>query len=267
MSDFIELDDVPCRLGKFSNNLVMEAAEEGEDEEAEEVGVFTFPVTEIMLGAEELNALFGDAHTHASWFNDRRGMLEPMPWIACLPEPAKGKPPGFDFAQKFEGAVISIAYAENPTEKTQRDEFEGCKIGRIALMPRPGGLTEMKLHVQLKPGLGKENLRLQEYQNRRIAFSISDAAIARKKSQQQNLPLEDGGSTPGYTNHGTTTNGNGETRELRSGAEIDAEMHARSPNGETMGADAHPIGGIGPKTRAEIEKAAKRRGARGSAAH
>jgi hypothetical protein len=197
---FLPLEDVACRLGKFSNNLVKSAGpdddEEDDDDESEEVGVFTFPVTELLLTKEQVIQLFGDKHVHACWYNTSKGVDSPMPWIGCLPTMGKDLPPGFAFNRKFENVVVELAYAESPNGNTVRDKFEGCKIARIRCMPRPGtgGNTEVKLHLQIRPGIGKANLRLQEAQNHRIAFTVLSADVAAAKdSKQQQLAL---GSPP-----------------------------------------------------------------------
>lgn len=174
---FITLEDVACLMGKFSNNLVLESTDD-DDEDAEEVGVWTFPFTGIMLSDELLNALYQDEYTHRCWYQTKKGVSSPMPWVGLLPPP-------IPYGQKFDQAAVTIAYAESPNKNTARDEFEDCKIGRIVLYPQQGGLTEMRCSIQIKPGLGKENQRLQEYQNRRVSISIVSAAVSEKKSSRQ----------------------------------------------------------------------------------
>jgi hypothetical protein len=183
-------------MGKFSNNRVMQESDD-EDDEGEEVGVWTFPFSGIMLPAELLNALYQDEYTHRSWYQTKKGVISPMPWVGMLPPP-------IPFAHKFENASIEIAYADSPNRNTTRDQFDGCKIGRIVLYPQQGGLTELRCSIQIKPGLGSENKRLQEYQNRRLSLSVESADIARTKaSRQAELGLQ-GGAVGAASEKGAT---------------------------------------------------------------
>lgn len=180
---FIALAESSCLMGKFSNNLVLQENEDDPDDEGDEVAVWTFPFTGIMLTDELLNALYQDAYTHRAWYVTKKGVDAPMPWVGMLPPP-------IPFGQKFENASIDLAYADSPTDKTARDTFNGCKIGRILLVPQQGGLTELRCHIQIKPGLGAANKRLQEYQNRRVSLTVVSADVAAAKdSKQQQLAL------------------------------------------------------------------------------
>lgn len=120
-------------------------------------------------------------------------------------------------------------------------------VTNVKLEPKAGGLTAMAGVIQATPVLDS---RVAEFIDR-MGTNVQLEVTYEHEGEQQDLPLENG-STPGYEQRGSTTDSNGEQHELRSGAEIDAEMHARSPNGETMGEAAK-----GSSPDPEFEAAAK----------
>jgi hypothetical protein len=167
-NDFIDLDEIPATLGKFSNNVVPEKGEE-EGDEPTEVGVFTLTFSEIMISKELFNLVMDDPHAHRAFYNDKRGVYDPMPWLSSITQPIR-------INRKFDQGKFVIAYSESPSRNTRRDRFEDVKVGSIIVVAKSGtgGNSELKMHVQVKPGLGEANLRLQEFQNRRVAISLSE---------------------------------------------------------------------------------------------
>ena len=244
----IELDATICRMGKYSNNTEMHGEEFARG--------WKVPFESVMLDAEHLQALFGDPHVDRAWFNEKKGGLkEPMPWIRKDVQ---------RYPDKFDKAAVGIEISGD-----RMLEFEDCIVQIDELVPQTGGLTKTKISIYLHPD-DKQMLQLDLHQHREVKLSISDAKVAlKKKSKQQELPLNGSDAkTPGYDEKHAIENGDGEETELRSAAEIDAEMNARNPDGPKMGEaangsppdDGAALDGIGPKTRAEIEKVKARRG-------
>ena len=68
----LNLEAKVCRMGKISNNL--------EHHGDEWVTAFTIPITGVMLTKEELNAFMHDKYCHASWFEVKSNLAQPMSW-------------------------------------------------------------------------------------------------------------------------------------------------------------------------------------------
>jgi hypothetical protein len=186
-----------CRMGKVSNNTEYHGAEEWES-------AFTIPITGVMLTREELNDFMRDKHCHASWYNTggKGGLVEPMPWW-------HGEE--FSVSAKYESDDLMLTMSGDreltfePVEPDPDDEDDvgrpACVLSSIVLRPQPGGLTELRFSLTLRPGLGKTNLQLQEHQHREIKITLTDAAPIEKASRQPQLPLGDagGGAEPAAT--------------------------------------------------------------------
>lgn len=162
-----------CRLGKISNNLPKHGDEE--------VTEFTIPVTELMLEREEINALVGDPYFDRSLFNVKGSLHEPTEGLRKF-DPLK-------FTERYEGASVTITVAGD-----RELNFENVKLYDITVKPVPGGLVDLSMKIQLMPGLGQENLVLQEAQHCEVKISITDAKVALKKGGQKELPLNSFGS-------------------------------------------------------------------------
>lgn len=167
------IENAICKTGKISINL--------EKHGDEEVIVFAIPITGAMLVAslssdDPANVIAGDEHFTRSIFNNNKGFLEPMKWVA-LP---------IRRPEKYENAKVLITL---PSDEVL--EFEGARVGDIDQMPMPGGMVQHDFQVQVYPELDRENLLLQEYQHHEIKITVLDAKIALKKSKKQkDLPLQ-----------------------------------------------------------------------------
>lgn len=163
------LEDAICKIGKISNNL--------EKHGDEDVTEFNLPVFDLILTNEQLGELYGDPYTHRSWFNINGGLQQPMDWLKAA------SPIGNDVI--FEGIEATIRLPSD-----EELEFSNCRAKDFQFTGVVGG-TELTFKLQLCPGLGRENLLLQEYQNREVRLSIADAKIAlKKKGRQKDLPLQ-----------------------------------------------------------------------------
>lgn len=161
----LNLTDQHARMGKISNNLELH----GEDDE---VIAFAIPC-ELMLTAEQLDALMG-TYFHRALFNtDAATRLEtPLDGFRrCKP---------LELEDAYEGVRVRI----------DDHEFRDCRVQKFVLEPQVGGLTKLRVQVYLRPGLGDENLALQELQHREIALQIYEGKLAAKKNARQSeLPL------------------------------------------------------------------------------
>jgi hypothetical protein len=172
-----------CRLGKFSNNTEYH----GDDWE----GAFTFPLTGLMLSHDELNTFLRDKYAHACWYNTRGSLAEPMPWWngECFRVSGAFEAEGLELT--VSGDRVLTFTAEEPHYQDDDEADLGrpaCVLSKITLTPQVGGLTELAAHLTLHPGLGKDNLLLQEHQHREIKLTLMDAR-ERHKDKQPELPL------------------------------------------------------------------------------
>lgn len=255
----LTLDATICRMGKYSNNTEMHGEEFARG--------WKVPFDSVMLDADQLRALYGDPHIDRAWFNERKGgVREPMPWVRKDVQ---------RYSDKFDQAAVAIEISGDRVL-----EFEDCIVQIDELVPQTGGLTKTKLSVYLHPD-DKQMLQIDLHQHREVKLSVAAASVMlKKKSGQKDLPLEGGGEKPGagegdsagngadaappanYDKRSTLQTSDGASTELRSGKEIDDEMQQRAAQKGVKSGDAKFADDIGPKTRAEIEKHAGRRGAR-----
>lgn len=165
----LSIEDMHCMMGKISNNL--------ECHGEQEITEFSIPITGIMLTAQEVNAFLEDPYADRSFFNNKRELQEPMPWCSKT---------SITLNDRYDGAIATITVSGD-----QEIEFKDARLNKITLTPKLGGLTQMDFQLQIAPGLGRENLLLQEHQNREIVLCIADAKIAlKKKGRQKELPLQ-----------------------------------------------------------------------------
>jgi len=228
-SNHLKLESAQGFMRKISINVLNKDAEQT---------LFTLPFQGIELSREQLNDYMG-AYTFESWFHQRPdGIWVPMPWIARLPKAEIAIEDEFD----ADGATIIVSGGEElvfePEDRDEDDEEEAAppvRVTSIVLGPKSGGITLLGFHLQVRPGLGKENLALQEHQFRHVTITLGKTKLTARKGKQHELPLPTQESDAELD----AAVGRPPTFEGRSGAEIDAEMHARHPeaSAEVMGAD------------------------------
>lgn len=244
-----KLVDPHGKLGKISNNL--------ETHGEELVTGFTYPF-EVMLTEEALDALMGKYFWRSIFNIDAQTKL-PTPingFMRCKP---------LELEDTYEGVRATI-------EKNNMVEvFEKCRVSKLVFQFKVGGLTLCSGHLYLRPGTDEINVWLQHLQQKTdVSIEMLDGAVEKKASnkQQQALPLpnpdEKASSSkepppppPEPTGPGAALNQalgeiGVETPQLapnqyadgtfKTGAEIDAALHARHPElkDEVMGADAKP---------------------------
>jgi hypothetical protein len=253
----LALDSAICRMGKYSNNTEMHGEEFARG--------WKVPFESVMLDVEQLRALYADPHVDRAWFDTKKNLLEPMPWIRKDVQ---------RYPDKFDQAAVGIEISGGRVL-----EFEDCIVQIDELVPQTGGLTKVKFSVYLHPD-DKQMLQIDLHQHREVKLSIADAAVMlKKKSGQKDLPLEGGGAKdeaadaggkepasnagppPGYSEGRTISTRDGVVTQLRSAKEIDDEMIARSDKSAKKD-DEKFADDIGPKTRAQLEAVKNRRGPR-----
>ena len=211
----LKLDAMICRFGKISNNLECH----GDDYVTE----FNIPVSGVMLTAEQLNDFIGDPYCDKSWFNTTKAKLkEPMAWWE------RGD---FRLKDSLEADACTVKVSgDRQLEFERKDELPACRISRMTLRPQVGGMTELSFQLQVRPGIGKTNLILQEHQNREVRLTVGDAKLV-TKSKQQALPLgaaEDGDDSE------KPDAGDGDAFAAAAKAQVDAfKRGRRRKNGHT----------------------------------
>jgi hypothetical protein len=185
----LTLDAKVCRLGKISNNLERHADDY--------VTAFTIPVAGLMLTKAELNKFMRDKYCYQSWFDTTQpGAGSPMSWWGDE---------HFHLSQSFEADELTILVsgdrpltfeAELKSNGDDDDDGNGeetkraaCEITKIMLRPQYGGLTELRFHLSLRPGIGKANLQLQEHQHREVKLTLIGGRVKAKNDRQPQLPM------------------------------------------------------------------------------
>jgi hypothetical protein len=168
----LALMDEHAKLGKIANNLEMHG-------EAQSVITgFTLPI-ELQVPRMQLVQLMGEAFDRAVWTLDASGMITGVDWVRRL------LPLGLT-----DETYIGVAAMLNLGGREL--EYADCRFSKIEILALGnGGITHVKGHLYLRPGIGSENLLLQEFQEHEIAVSISAGKLRVKADKaQQQLPLE-----------------------------------------------------------------------------
>lgn len=182
----LKLDNVQALMRKISINVLGQDADNTR---------FTLPIEGIALDHAALNAYMGD-RTFESWFNQRKdGVWEPMDWVARLPDGS------IALDEKFETDGVEIIVSGKrelvfePIENEDDGDADAQPAGRvtnIVLTPKQGGITLLAFHLQVSPGLGKENLALQQHQFHHVTLTLGNLEQINRKQAQGELALEGG---------------------------------------------------------------------------
>lgn len=167
----LALEDEHAKMGKISNNL------EWAGEEQHVTG-FTLPF-ELQVPRPQLVGLMGEDFDRAVWKLDGAGTLTGTDWARrILPISLTD--------ETYIGVAAALVLGGRELE------YADCRWSKIELLAfGNGGITHVKGHLYLRPGIGSENLLLQEYQESEVAVSISSGKLRVKADKrQQQLPLE-----------------------------------------------------------------------------
>lgn len=164
------LTDEHARMGKISNNL----EKHGEEEL---ITGFTLPL-ELNIPRPQLIGFMGSDFDSSCWKSDNT----PADWLRrVLPMELAG--------EVYVGVQAALVLSEELAELT----FEDCRVTHVTLVAfAPGGSAVVSCHLYLRPGIGNENLLLQEYQGKEIAVQLTSGKLRVKADKaQQALPLDD----------------------------------------------------------------------------
>lgn len=162
------LTDEHAQMGKISNNL----EKHGEDEL---ITGFTLPL-ELSIPRPQLVVLMGKDFDASAWKADNT----PADWLRrLLPIELMGE------------VYVGVAAALVLNEEVAELEFADCRVTHVTLLAfAPGGITRVSCHLYLRPGIGDENLLLQEYQGKEIAVQLTSGKLRVKADKaQQQLPF------------------------------------------------------------------------------
>lgn len=203
--------------------------------------IFTIPVEGVELVEEQLDSFLGK-YTFRSWYEKRKdGSWHPCGWWLHR------KDADFPIDEEFHTDSLTLGlsgdqvleFETQEPEEEDDDKVPAAKITSIRLKPTAGGVTLLSFHLQVRPGLGKDNLLLQEHQFRPVTVTLGETTLAPKKGKQQSLPLEPGkGNTTPLTGEHIAATSNGEAQESAPPADEGSEGAAETVT--DSGTEAHP---------------------------
>lgn len=180
MSGSLDLTNAQGFMRKISINVLAQDAENT---------LFTIPIEGIVLKRDELNAYMGD-RTFESWFNQRKdGVWEPMPWVSRLPDGTITLDEKFetDGVELLASGKKSLVFKPIEAENEEDEDEPAGRIAAIKLTPRMGGDTLLAFHLQVRPGLGPDNIALQRAQYRHITLTLGELEEISRKTKQGEL--------------------------------------------------------------------------------
>lgn len=245
MTNPLTLDNARGLMRKISINVLNKDAN---------YTLFTIPVEGVPLTAEQLDSFMGE-YTFRSWYEQKKdGSWHPMGWWS------KRDNGDFQVDERFACELAKVVVSgdqELEFEAQESDEDDdddaaspAARITNVVLTPKAGGTTLLAFHMQVRPGIGKTNLALQEHQFRHVSITLGESSVVVGKGKQQSLPLPVVADETGHQSPPPIVSKGGDA--------IDAEMRARHPEApdEVMGADAHPDPDVSsPSTEAEAHAA------------
>lgn len=168
--------NIDLRPAKLANQIQAGGQMNGKDT----VTAFYIPFNSVMLTKEEVNVLAGDP----SW------------WSRHFDE-SPGKPAtvldadNFDtecaFRHKLEGAAVRFVHSLANEEV----KFAPCKVSKIRLQPRTGGLTEISGMIETVPTLDQQAAAFLGQLNHELQIEILGANKS-AKDRQTEMPLAAG---------------------------------------------------------------------------
>lgn len=230
----LALTDEHARLGKIANNLETHGQSESK------VTGFTLPL-KLRIPRSQLVGFMGEEFDRCVWVLNPTNEIEGgAPWVRrLLPFALDG--------ETYVGAKAEIAVGGNlEPEHAKTLEFDDCRVSKIAIVAMgPGGITEIDCHLYVHPGIGHENLLLQEYQDREVAVQITTGKLRVKADKaQQSLPLNEPSAssaavpTPFDTADDAAPEGLGNSPPIVSEAPAEDPFHVGTPEEEREKAHA-----------------------------
>jgi hypothetical protein len=165
----------PCQIGGHINART-------ETHGDEDVGAIDVTLSKIMLEADELDELLGVGSAQRLF----RMEAEPI-------EPAWRDVGVITIQRKYEKALVQLKLDDEWLK------LGGAKLGKIMLIPRTGGLTEMSLQTQCCPEAAQVEIMFK-HMGKECDCSIRFGREAVKaKKDQPELPLDHAGTINGST--------------------------------------------------------------------
>lgn len=166
----LALTDEHARMGKISNNLEHHG-------DTDRITGFTVPL-ELQIPRLQLITLMGIAFDACVWAIVD-GLLTGADWVRRVLPLALAD-------EVYVGVAAMLILGGRELE------FTDCRVSHITILALGnGGITHVKCHLYVRPGIGSENLLLQEYQEQEIAVQLSSGKLRVKADKaQQQLPLE-----------------------------------------------------------------------------
>jgi hypothetical protein len=174
----LSLTNVKAFLRKVSNNLLNRGDEK--------VTAFTLPMSEVALDRKALNELLG-ARTFEAWFEQRKdGSWHPMPYWMLRKDGSFALDVEYDTAgvEISGGGRAPIVFEGEEAESEKGEDTPAGRVSNIVLTPQPGGMTLLAFHLQVCPGVGRENLALQQLQYHHLVLTLGETCVVVREKQR-----------------------------------------------------------------------------------
>ena len=178
----LSFDGAAAVMRKISINVLGKNAEHT---------LFTLPLEGIELSRKELNTILGDRTFEAWYYQKPDGSWHPMDYWRLR------KNGDFAIDDEFTSDALTITVSgdkeiEFETEEADEDdpdseEVPAAKLHSLVFKPTAGGVTLLSLHMQVRPGMDRDNLQLQKHQYRPVKITLGEATRKERKSQQGEL--------------------------------------------------------------------------------
>ena len=162
------------QISKRQAKIGMQIQNQGENHGKDKVVcAYRIPIKEVLLTKDDLNELMGDTYTHHCLFTNANSEL-------LTPRFPQLKP--FELKHEFQNGAVTIKYGlENEIQLT------ACKINKIILTPKDGGMCEISFTVHTVPTLDLKAALLTGQVGHEVEIEIK--ADLRDEDAQKELPL------------------------------------------------------------------------------
>jgi hypothetical protein len=214
----LNLENVHCKMGKYSNNTEFAGGDETNFKRA-----WTVPFTGLLLTRDQFNVLAKDEYAERCMFEHKGDIYKTMPWLTTFKIVYQGK----DFVAAF--VVMKI------TDQLVL-EFEKCNIKINQVVPQPqGGMIAVDLAVTIHPDDSQMKL-IDNNQRHTIQLCLRDAVEqVKREAKQQEMPLQVNEAAEKLGEEALANGNSGGDGKLQAEAFLDTHVYWQNGDGSEHG--------------------------------